>query len=206
MTTAKEMGLAQCRYCDHLTDRPGEPCAVCGAVVHIRRPHSLQHVWAFWLAGLIAYIPGNLQPILITETLGEAEASTIIGGVVALIHHESHLVAAVVFIASIMVPVMKFALIAWIMLSIHFRWRVDHHRRHQAHQLIEVIGRWSMVDVFVVAALAALIQVGSLASIKPGDGVGWFALSVAFTMLSAKSLDPKLLWDAMDDAAEGRPA
>ncbi|MEM6534045.1 MAG: paraquat-inducible protein A [Pseudomonadota bacterium] len=195
MTTARDKGFALCRTCGSLTDKPGERCVVCGTPTQIRNPRSLQLVWAFLLAGIIAYIPGNLMPIMITQTVSGDSASTIMGGVIALIHHKSYAIAAVIFIASILVPVSKFIVIAWLALSIQFNWNLDDHKRHFAHEAVEFIGRWSMIDVFVVAALAALIQVGGLMSIIPGPGVDAFAMSVIFTMFSAMSLDPRLIWD-----------
>ncbi len=198
MIQAQDHGLALCRVCRTLTDQPGEDCVVCGAPTRLRDRGSLQRVWAFWVAGVIAYIPGNLMPIMVTQSVSGENASTIMGGVVTLIHHHNYAIAAVIFIASILVPVSKFAIIAWLALSIQRGWRVNDHHRHIAHEVIEFIGRWSMVDVFVVAALAALIQVGGLMSIAPGPGVDAFAMSVIFTMLSAMSLDPRLIWDHHD--------
>ncbi len=195
MTTARERGWAVCRTCRTLTDQPGENCVVCGRKTQLRNIRSLEYVWAFWLAGIIAYIPGNLLPVMITQSVSGSSPSTILGGVVTLVHHGSFDIAAVIFIASIVVPVTKFAAIAWLALSIQRGWDISEHRRHFAHDAVELIGRWSMVDVFVVAALAALIQVGSLMSIVPGPGVDSFAMSVIFTMFSAMSLDPRLIWD-----------
>ncbi|MEL6830103.1 MAG: paraquat-inducible protein A [Pseudomonadota bacterium] len=202
MRTAQEAGLALCRTCRTLTDRPGEKCVVCGAKTASRSPQSLQLVWAFWVAGIIAYIPGNLMPIMITQSVAGDSPSTIMSGVISLIHHGSFEIAAVIFIASIVVPVSKFIIIAWLALSIQFRWSLSEHRRHFAHEAVELIGRWSMIDVFVVAALAALIQVGALMSILPGVGVNAFALSVIFTMLSAMSFDPRLIWDSQQTLTE----
>lgn len=195
VVTARELGFAVCRVCHKISSSPGTKCSQCGAPVHTRIPRSIEKVWAFWLAGVICYIPGNMLPIMITETLGNAQGSTIIGGVVSLIHHHSYSVAAVVFIASVFVPVVKFLLVAGIMLTIQLKLPIDPHHQHTAHAVIEYVGRWSMVDVFVVAALAALIQLGGVISIKPGPGIAFFALSVALTMLSAQALDPRLIWE-----------
>lgn len=195
MTTTRELGWALCRSCGTLTDQPGENCLVCGASTEIRKPQSLQYVWAFWFAGILAYIPGNVLPIMVTDSVAGTSPSTIIGGVISLAHHGSYVIAAVIFIASIAVPVTKFAIIAWLALSIQRQWKLSAHGRHIAHEVIEFIGRWSMIDVFVVAALAALIQVGGLMAISPGAGLDAFALSVIFTMLSANSLDPRMIWD-----------
>ena len=192
---AIDQGIARCMACGSLTDRPGEPCAYCGGPTALRKRNSLQRVWAFWLAGVIAYIPGNLYPIMVTESFAGTSASTIMGGVISLIHHHSYGVAFVVFFASVLVPVTKFAIIAWLALTIQFDWPADEHRRVEAYEVIEFIGRWSMIDVFVVAALAALIQVGGLMTISPGIGINAFALSVMFTMLSAMSFDSRRIWD-----------
>lgn len=202
MITASELGLAVCRSCSTVTDHPGTRCEVCGAMVHTRIPRSLQKVWAYWIAGVLLYIPGNIFPIMITSTLGNESGSTIIGGVIALLHHHSYSVAIVVLVASILVPVSKFIVIALIALSIQFRWPINTHHRHVAHKAVELIGRWSMIDVFVVAALAALIQLGSVIAIFPGEAIGFFALSVALTMLSAQSLDPRLMWDHAPEEAQ----
>ncbi|MEL6692481.1 MAG: paraquat-inducible protein A [Pseudomonadota bacterium] len=196
MRTAKAAGLARCLSCGTLTDRPGATCTVCGARTHVRRPKSLQRVWAFWIAGVLAYIPGNVMPIMVTQSVAGDTPSTIMSGVITLIHHGSLEIAAVIFIASIVVPVSKFIIIAWLALSIQYGWSLSEHRRHLAHETVELIGRWSMIDVFVVAALAALIQVGALMSILPGTGVNAFAMSVVFTMLSAMSFDTRMIWDA----------
>lgn len=201
LKTARESGLALCRSCHTLTDQPGEKCVVCGAKTALRAPKSLQKVWAFWFAGVIAYIPGNILPIMVTQSVAGDSPSTIIGGVITLIHHDSYEIAAVIFIASIVVPVSKFGLIAWLALSIQRGWSLSEHKRHFAYEAVELVGRWSMIDVFVVAALAALIQIGALMSILPGVGVNAFALSVIFTMMSAISFDPRLIWDK---AAETR--
>ena len=195
MTTARERGWAVCRTCGTLTDKPGEDCVVCGSKTRVRNTRSLEFVWALWLAGVIAYIPGNVLPIMITQSVSGDSPSTIMGGVLTLVHHGSFDIAAVIFIASIVVPVTKFAVIAWLALSIQRGWNISEHRRHFAHDAVEFIGRWSMIDVFVVAALAALIQIGGLMSIVPGPGVDAFAMSVIFTMFSAMSLDPRLIWD-----------
>ncbi|MEM1092792.1 MAG: paraquat-inducible protein A [Pseudomonadota bacterium] len=167
-------------------------------------PDSVQRVWAYLLAGVIAYLPGNLLPIMRTESLGTGSDATIIGGVIALVHHGSYVVAAVVFGASILVPVSKFIVIASLAHSIQRGSIKDDHRRHLAHKAIELVGRWSMIDVFVVAALAALIQLGSVMTIKPGAGIVAFALSVGLTMLSAMALDPRLIWDSSNEHYQER--
>ena len=195
---AIDKGWASCSACKALTDRPGVNCAYCQAKTELRSSDSLQRVWAYWIAGLIAYIPGNLYPIMVTNSLNGTKSSTIMGGIIALMHHKSYVVAIVVFVASLLVPIMKFLVIAWLALTIQFRLPADERQRVHAYEAVELIGRWSMVDVFVVAALAALVQVGGLMSIAPGIGLNAFALSVMFTMLSAMSFDSRRIWDVVD--------
>ncbi|MEM1143809.1 MAG: paraquat-inducible protein A [Pseudomonadota bacterium] len=199
MTSARALGLIQCRSCGSLAHEGDTRCPVCGDKVQSYSTMSLQRVWAFWTAGIAAYIPGNMLPIMITSTPQGDAPSTIIGGVAILMHHGSYLIAAVIFFASIVVPVSKFLVLAWLTLSIQLRSNQSAHTRQQAHEMIELIGSWSMVDVFVVAALAALIQLGAIMRVAPGPGVEFFALSVLLTMLAARSLDTRLIWATAND-------
>lgn len=130
-----------------------------------------------------------------TASLTERSTDTILSGVLLLIDYGSWFVAGVIFVASICIPITKFLVIAGVALSLQWRWRLSEHTRHRLHALTEFIGRWSMIDVFVVAVLAALIQLGTIATITPGPGIGAFAASVIFTMLSANALDPRMIWD-----------
>lgn len=164
-------------------------------------PASLQRVWAWLAVGLICYIPANAFPMMITTTLGRQLHSTIVGGVIDLTHHGAYAIAAIVFLASIVIPVTKFFLIALLALSIQFRLPIPAHTRIRLYEAVEFVGRWSMVDVFVVAILAALIQIGFFASIEPGPAAVFFAMSVAFTMLAAQAMDPRLIWDSTEREA-----
>ncbi|MFK7855752.1 MAG: paraquat-inducible protein A [Granulosicoccus sp.] len=194
--TAREVGLKRCSSCGHLQKiDEHRPCERCGANVLSRREFSLQRAWAFLIVGLLAYIPANVYPIMLTRSFTGDTSDTIISGVFELVGSGSYLVAFIVFVASICIPVTKFVIIAGLAFSLHFDWDMSEHRRQQLHGLTEFIGRWSMIDVFVVAVLAALIQLGAVLTITPGVGINAFALSVVFTMLSASSLDPRLLWD-----------
>jgi paraquat-inducible protein A len=173
-------------------------CARCGARLESRLRDSTQRVWAWWIAGLVAYIPANLYPMMITETVTQTYSSTIVGGAVDLISHGDPFVGIIVLLASLAIPVGKFVAIGWVMLAVR-RARQGHaHRLHQLYEAVEFIGRWSMIDVFVVAILAALVHLGQVAGIVPGLAAICFGASVIFTMLSAISLDPRLIWDATD--------
>ena len=197
--TAQQAGLARCDHCGALHRLPGtENCRLCGARVLSRKHNSLQRTWAFLIVGLMAYIPANLYPIMLTKSFSGNTSDTILSGVVTLAQSGSVFVAIIIFVASVVIPVAKFVIIAGLALSLHFQWAMSEHTRHILHTITEFIGRWSMIDVFVVAVLAALIQLGAILTIEPGAGINAFALSVVFTMFSATSLDPRLIWDGVE--------
>lgn len=194
MQTATDAGLTGCIRCCAVSPAADTHCARCGAVLHPVSTHSLQKVWAWWSAGLICYLPANLYPMLKTQTLGETQENTILGGVVELVAHHNYGVALIVFVASIIIPLAKFLAIAYLALAVGGSERAGGHRHLHLYEVVEFIGRWSMIDVFVVAILSSLVQLGFAASIHPGPAAVSFALSVAFTMLSAQSFDARLIW------------
>lgn len=194
--TALQAGLKRCTSCSNmqkLTDN--DDCARCGARVDSRRTNSIKRTWVFLFVGIVAYFPANLLPILYTESFVGNTNDTIISGVLSLISAGSVAVAFIVFFASIVIPVVKFIAIAGLVLSLQYSSNMSEHSKHRLHALTELIGRWSMIDVFVVAVLVALIQLGAIITVTPGMGINAFAVSVIFTMLAASSLDPRLLWD-----------
>lgn len=175
-------------------------CRRCHAALSSREPNSLSRVWAWLAAGIILYIPANIYPMLLTKTLGVQEESTIVGGAIELVHYGAYFVAFIVLFASVAIPVAKFFAIGLLAWSVRRgSSRLSAHRRMQLYEVTEFIGRWSMIDVFVVAILTALVQLGFLASINPGPAAVCFALSVVFTMLSAQSFDPRLIWDSIEE-------
>ena len=196
--TARAAGLAGCRECGRVAAIGTPTCPRCGAALHSREPRSLQRVLAWLLVGFMCYIPANTLPMLRTRTLGREADSTIVGGVIDLVHHGAWDIAFVVFFASVVIPISKFVVILYLVASIRFRTSLSIHARIHLYEAVEFIGRWSMIDVFVVAILTALVQLGFLASINPGTAAVFFALSVAFTMLSARALDPRLIWDSTE--------
>lgn len=196
LITAREAGLVACQNCGQVHTRDKARCKRCGGKLSSRSPDSNQKVWALLFAGIVAFIPANVYPMLKTNTLVDHSESTILGGVVDLVHHHAYGIAAIVFVASIIIPVGKFIAIAYLALSVQRRSMLNQHQRHHLYEAVEFIGRWSMIDVFVVAILSALVQLGSVASINPGIAAVSFALSVIFTMLSAQSFDARLIWDA----------
>ena len=196
MTTARDAGLVACQQCGQVHRMDKHVCTRCEGPLRSRDAESLQKVWALLIAGMIAYIPANLYPMLLTSTLVERSESTIIGGVVELFEHGSWGIATIVFVASVVIPVGKFIAIMYLAVSVQRRSGANQHERHKAYEVVEFIGRWSMIDVFVVAILSALVQLDTIATINPGIAAVSFALSVIFTMLAAQAFDSRLIWDA----------
>jgi paraquat-inducible protein A len=197
--TARGAGLVACTACGRVHRPDHAVCTRCGAMLQSRDPLALQKVWAWWFAGLIAYLPANIYPMLLTATLGDHTESTIISGVIDLVHHGSWGIALIIFVASILIPIGKFIAIAYLAIGVKYRPALSAHRRHTLHEIVEFVGRWSMIDVFVVAILVALVQFDVVATINPGPAAASFALSVAFTMLSAQSFDARAIWDTIDE-------
>jgi len=190
------MGLVGCRRCARVHPAGTETCRDCGLHLSSRDDKALQRVWAWWIAGFLAYIPANIYPMLITHTLISDDASTIAGGAIELFDYGAVFVAIIILIASVVIPVAKFIAIAFLALSVRRGSQVPPGQRQFTYEVVEYIGRWSMVDVFVVAILAALVQLQNIASMSPGPASLFFALSVFFTMLSAQSFDSRAIWDA----------
>ncbi|WP_315900978.1 paraquat-inducible protein A [Halomonas sp. DP8Y7-3] len=196
--TAASQGLTGCHTCGLINrlDRHGHGrCRRCGEKLHARRPRSLQTTWALLLTAAVLYIPANVYPIMYTTSLGSAEPQTIIGGVIYLVSHGSWPVALVIFVASVIVPIGKLLALVWLCLVAPRAPNMRSVVRARLYRLTELIGRWSMVDVFVVSILVALIRAGALMSVDPGPASLAFGGVVIVTMLAAMSFDPRLLWD-----------
>lgn len=155
----------------------------------------MTQVWVWWGLAVLAYLPANLWPMLETRVLLRTSSDTILAGAVKMLGHGAYGVAAVILIASVLIPVGKFVAIAYLALAIRKADPAQAQKRHRLYHLVEFIGRWSMVDVFVVAILSSLVQFSFIATVKPGPAALAFACSVIFTMLSALSFDPRWIWD-----------
>lgn len=189
--------LASCHACGQVA--PGGPRAVCprcGAALHPRRPAALARSTAFLLSALVFYLPANLLPVMTVTSLGRAEPTTILGGVVLLVEYGMVPVAAVVFTASVLVPVFKFLVLGLLVATAARRSPWRRLERTRLYRVVELVGRWSMVDVFVVALLVALVDMGALATIEAGPGIVAFASTVILTMVASASFDPRHIWDA----------
>jgi paraquat-inducible protein A len=196
IVSARAMGLVACTRCTKASPLGTQICGRCGHRLQSRDPMSMQRVWAFWIVGIMCYIPANIYPMLRTETLFQTEESTIIGGAIDLAIYGDVAVAAIILFASVVIPLGKFWAIAFLALGLRQPNRFSNTTRTVLYEVVEYIGRWSMIDIFVVAILSSLVQLKTLASITPGMASLFFALSVIFTMLSAQAFDPRMIWDA----------
>jgi paraquat-inducible protein A len=197
--SAAEAGLVSCSTCSLLSkparlSSPGH-CPRCGAELVSRRPHSIQYTWALVIAAAIFYIPANVLPVLTTTAFGSAESDTIIGGVIFLYTSGSWPLALIVLVASVMIPLGKLLALAYLLITIQRGSATNSHERTRIYVLVEFVGRWSMLDVFVDAFIVALVQLQPLMSVEPGIGVVFFMAVVVLTMLAAQTFDPRLLWD-----------
>jgi len=196
--TAKALGLYACHVCG-LVSRPAREgtssCGRCGSTLRVRKANSIERAVAYLIAAYILYIPANVLPIMETQSVLGREENTIVSGVAYLWHAGSWLLALIVFIASIVVPVLKLLAMTVLLITAHYQstWRPI--ERTRLYRVVELVGRWSMLDVYVVAILAALVQFHPLATVTPRSGAVYFGAVVMLSMLSAMAFDPRLIWD-----------
>lgn len=198
---AIERGLTNCSICHAIvkvatqdTDEMAY-CPRCDSEVHLRKPEAIQKTWAFLIASVIFYIPANLLPMMHVTTFAGTESDTIMSGVIYFMDTGAYLIAFVIFTASIFVPILKILILIYLLISVQKGSCLHRKRRKKLYVLTEIIGRWSMVDVYVVGTMVALVHFGALTEIKPGMGANFFLMVVIVTMLAAMSFDPKLIWD-----------
>jgi len=200
--TAASKGLASCHLCLKLVSVDVHVCPRCGSAIHLRKSNSIERTLALLVTASILYIPANLLPIMITDQLGQPTESTIIGGVVLLIDMGSMPIAAVIFFASVMIPVSKLAMMYYLCWSVRYGPPGTARQRTVFYRITEFIGKWSMIDVFVVAILVALVNLNNLLVIRPGTATVAFAGVVIASILAAESFDPRLMWDQQEDNNE----
>jgi paraquat-inducible protein A len=194
-----EPGAIACEVCGRLGQpHPGghARCLRCDSHLHRRKPNSIARAWALMIAAIIFYGPANIYPVLTVIQLGSGAPSTIMGGVVELLSSGMYPLAALVFCASIVVPVLKLIALGAMLVTTgrgSARRLVD---RTRAYRMVAAIGRWSMIDVFMASILVALVHFGGLVNISSGFGAVAFAAVVILTMLAAEAFDPRLMWDA----------
>lgn len=192
---ALKQNLTACHLCHASVPLNLPNCQRCGSKVSARKPYSVQRTWAFLAIAMLLYVPANILPIMQTRIMGKDQFNTIIDGVQVLWNHGSYPIAMIVFIASVIIPITKMLALSWLSFSVMFK-KTDRLREKTiAYRIIEFIGRWSMLDVFVVALLVSLIHQGKFLAVYPGPAIIAFAGVVIFTMLATKSFDSRLLWD-----------
>jgi len=215
--SAITFGLIGCKHCHTVSRLPSHLptpkkhcktvlcCPCCQARLYSRIPNSVSKTWALLLAAVFMYFPANLLPIMNVTYLGTGQPDTIMQGIIHLIEGGMWPLALIVFVASIVIPFLKLLTMMGLLLSIHLRshWRPI--ERKKLFHITEFVGRWSMVDIFVVAILVALVQFGNLASVDAGLGALSFAVVVVLTMFAAHTFDPRLIWDAMETDKKNNP-
>lgn len=206
--SARQLGLVSCPDChllSHMKKASAHEaiyCSRCGGELQQRKANSIVRTWALVIAAMVFYIPANVLPMTITSALGSVSADTIMSGVIYFIHSGSWEIALVIFTASVFVPFLKFAILIYLLLSVQFKSTKRPKDRTRLYRFTEAIGRWSMLDIYVVTILVALVKLGFLADIEAGPAAIYFAAVVVTTMIAAESFDPRLIWDVVEDKHE----
>jgi paraquat-inducible protein A len=201
--SAMQAGLVSCHSCDLLTDSQGRghmslQCPRCGASLHSRKTNSLARTWALVIAAFIFYVPAMVLPITKVTSLGHVQTDTIMSGVILFIQTGSWEIALVIFVASIIVPMMKLLILVYLLISVQRKSDRRSNDRAKLYRLTEFVGRWSMVDIYVVAILVALVNLGVIADIDAGPAAFYFATVVIITIFAARTFDPRLIWDEIN--------
>jgi len=206
----KRLKHISCSRCHLLCRRPPVEserkllCPRCGAALHHRQPHSLRRTWALIIAAYVFYIPANVFPITHVLSFGKAQSDTILSGVVYFIRDGMWPIALVIFTASILVPLFKLIILTGLLVSVHRKSAWRPRLRTRMYRMTEAVGRWSMLDIFVVTILVALVRLGNIASVEAGPAAVFFAAVVVLTMFAAMSFDPRLIWDSMEISHDGK--
>jgi len=201
--TAKNSGILACETCHKLivcdtVSEKGATCPRCKRAIHVRKKNSLNRTWALLVAALVLYIPANLFPIMTLISFGRESRETILSGIYQLFLSDQWVIAIVVLLASVFVPIFKIAALAFLVISVQMglTWRPVF--RARLYRFVEWIGRWSMIDIFMISVLIALVKLKALATIEAGPGALAFAAVVILTMYASKTFDPRLMWDRLE--------
>jgi paraquat-inducible protein A len=196
---AADRGLAGCHTCGKVSPVSLDRCPRCGSKLHLRKPASIQGTVALMLAAGALYIPSHILPVLITEELGVVTHNTIVGGMISFWRSGAYPIALVIFAASILIPFLKIAALTWLCMAATGRVHPSPELLVRVYWITELLGRWSMIDIFVVGILVSMLQLGNYMSVLPGPGALAFAGVVVLTMLAAMRFEPRLLWDRLDE-------
>lgn len=195
--SALAQGFISCHDCGQLSLQRDHLryCPLCHSPLQARLAHSLQRTTALLLSAFSLYIPANILPIMTVTQLNRGEPHTIIGGIIALIHSDMLPIALLVLIASILVPLLKMLGLSVLILCVYYRWKVNARVWTSIYRLIAIVGRWSMLDIFMISILVALVDLGTMAQVIAGSAATAFAAVIVLTMFAVKTFDPRLLWD-----------
>ncbi len=202
--TARACSLASCHDCGLLVKLLGDThrdqqCPRCGARIHSRKTQSIQRCWGFLLTAVVLYIPANTLPIMTVTSFGDVQSDTIVSGAIYLLTHGMWPLALVVFVASVLVPLLKMVVLAYLLYSVQSRSSWQPVQRTRLYRMIESIGRLSMVDIYVVTILVALVRLDLMANVRAEPGALFFGAVVVVTILAAESFDPRLIWDRAEE-------
>jgi paraquat-inducible protein A len=204
-TKAPPSGYVRCGSCERVCGIPPLPvgaralCPRCRTVLERRKADSVVRTWALVVAASVLYVPANLFPVMVVTGPGGSQADTILSGVQAMFAVGWYVVGVLIFFASITVPLLKLLSLIGLLISVQRRSRWRPRDRTVLYRVVEVIGRWSMLDMFVVSLTVALVQLGAVANVEPAVGASFFAGVVVLTMLAARTFDPRLIWDATEE-------
>ena len=206
--TAKSIGAISCHVCgllvsSGLTTTHNARCPRCDARLHSRKVNSLSRTWALLIAAGILYVPANVYPVLTLISFGRSTTNTIMGGVIELAHSGQMVIAIIVFVASVFVPIFKIAALLFLVVSVQLRLKVQRRKRAVLYRFTEFIGRWSMIDIFMISILIGLVKLQALATVTAGPGAIAFAAVVIITMFAAMTFDPRLIWDDEGEDYDG---
>ena len=204
--TGMREGFVSCEACGLLSrpagaEEPGE-CPRCGEELEFRRRDAIQRTWALVITAAICYLPANILPVMRTTTLTSDKTDTIIGGVVRLYASGSWYLALILLIASVMIPLAKLSALAYLLITVQRGSFRNNRERARLYRVMEIIGRWSMVDVFAATFAVGLVRLQPLMSVAPQPGVLFFSAVVILTIIAAESFDPRLIWDSSQGKQE----
>lgn len=196
--SAANQSLAGCTTCHKVSPLSDQKCSRCGSRLSLRNEGSVQVTLALVMTAMLLYIPANTLPIMTTTVLGDSSDSTIAGGIILFLEHHSYFIALIIFTASLIIPIAKMSALLWLCFSVTSNRKQNRHELALMYRMTEFIGKWSMIDVFVVAILVALVQLTGLMTIQPGIAISAFAGVVILTMIAAHQFDMRLIWDKLE--------
>ena len=203
---AADRGLAGCDTCGKVSPVAQKRCPRCGSSLHLRKPASIEGTVALMTAAAVLYIPSHLLPIMTVVELGKVTNHTIIGGMMSFWETGAYPIAIVIFVASIMIPLLKIGALVWLCAAASGITHPSPKALGRVYLVTELLGRWSMIDIFVVGIMVSVVQLGNYMTVTPGPGALAFGGVVVLTMLAAMRFEPRLLWDRLDEMTSGELA